>query len=110
MHIVRGDKVVIISGNYKGTTGEVLKVIKGKDRVLVKGINMVKRHSRPSQKNPQGGIVEKETSIHISNIMLYDDKAGRGTRVRSKKLDDEKGTKVRVSVQSGEVIEVKTDA
>lgn len=110
MRIVKGDKVIIKSGNHKGKIGEVLQVIPGKNRVLVKGINMVKRHSRPTQKNPQGGIVEKEASIHISNVMLYDDKAGRGTRVRSQRLDDENSSKVRVSVASGEVIEVKTGA
>jgi len=110
MRIVKGDKVIILSGNNKGKTGEVLQVIPAKSRVLVKGINMVKKHTRPTQKNPQGGIVEKEASIHISNVVLYDDKAGRGTRIRSRKLDDENKSKVRVSVASGEVIEVKTGA
>ena len=110
MRIVKGDKVVIISGNHKGQTGEVLKVIPEKQRVIVKGINLVKRHSRPTQKNPQGGIVEKEAPTHISNVMLFDDKVGRGTRIRSRRLDDEKKTKVRVSVQSGEVIEIKAGA
>ena len=110
MRIVKGDKVIILSGNNKGKTGEVLQVIPGKSRVLVKGINMVNRHTRPTQKNPQGGIVEKEAPIHISNVVLYDDKAGRGTRIRSRKLDDENKSKVRVSVASGEVIEVKTGA
>lgn len=110
MRIVKGDKVIILSGNNKGKTGEVLQVIPAKSRVLVKGINMVKKHTRPTQKNPQGGIVEKEAPIHISNVVLYDDKAGRGTRIRSRKLDDENKSKVRVSVASGEVIEVKTGA
>ncbi|HLA41137.1 MAG TPA: 50S ribosomal protein L24, partial [Candidatus Glassbacteria bacterium] len=77
------------------------------NRVIVKGINMVKRHTRPNRKNPQGGIVEKEASMHLSNVMLYDGKAGRGTRIRSRLLEDEKHSKVRVSVASGEVIEVK---
>ncbi|OGF99740.1 MAG: 50S ribosomal protein L24 [Candidatus Glassbacteria bacterium RIFCSPLOWO2_12_FULL_58_11] len=110
MRIVKGDKVIIISGNNRGKTGEVLKVIPGKNRVLVKGLNMVKRHTRPTQKNPQGGILEKEAPIHLSNVMLYDSKAGRGTRIRSRKLEDEKSSKVRISVQSGEVIEIKTGA
>lgn len=110
MRIVKGDKVIILSGNHKGKTGEVLRVIPDKNRVLVKGINMVKRHTRPTQKNPQGGIIEKEASIHISNVMLYDDKARRGTRIRNHRLDDENKSKVRVSVASGEVIEVKTGA
>ncbi len=110
MRIVKSDKVIILNGNQKGKTGEVLKVMPDKNRVLVKGINMVKRHTRPTQKNPQGGIVEKEAPIHISNVMLYDDKAGRGTRIKSRRLDDEDKSKVRVSVVSGEVIEVKTGA
>ena len=110
MRIVKGDKVIILSGNHKGKIGEVLRVITDKNRVLVKGINMVKRHTRPTQKNPQGGIVEKEASIHISNVMLHDDKAGRGTRIRNRRLDDENKSKVRISVVSGEVIEVKTGA
>ena len=110
MRIVKGDKVVVISGNNRGKTGEVLKVVPDKNRVIVKGLNMVKRHTRPTQKNPQGGILEKEAPIHVSNVMLYDSKAGRGTRIRSHKLEDEKGSKVRISVQSGEVIEVKTGA
>ena len=110
MRIVKGDKIIVLSGNNKGKTGEVLKVMPDKNRVVVKGINMVKRHSRPTQKNPQGGIVEKEAPIHISNVMLYDDKANKGSRIRNRRLDDEKKSKVRVSVVSGEVIEVKTGA
>ena len=108
MHIVKGDKVVVISGNHKGQTGEVLEVRPRENRVLVKGLNQVKRHQRPTQSNPQGGIVEKEAPIHISNVMLWDDKAGRGTRVRVRRLDDEDRTKVRVSVASDEVIEKPT--
>ncbi|HUU27026.1 MAG TPA: 50S ribosomal protein L24 [archaeon] len=108
MNIVKGDKVIVISGNHKGKVGEVLKVFPDRMRVLIKGINLIKRHTRPTQKNPQGGIVEKEAPIHLSNVMLYDDKTGRGTRIRHRRLDDEKRTKVRVSVLSGEVIPVKT--
>ncbi|MFH1071442.1 MAG: 50S ribosomal protein L24 [Candidatus Glassbacteria bacterium] len=107
MRIVKGDKVIVKSGNQKGKTGEVLKVLPDKNRVIIKGINMVKRHTRPNRKNPQGGIVEKEAALHLSNVMLYDNKAARGTRVRSRKLEDEKGSKVRISIVSGEVIEVK---
>lgn len=110
MRIVKGDKVIIISGNHRGKIGEVLKVLPKQSRIIIKGVNLRKRHSRPTQKNPQGGITEKEASIHLSNVMLYDDKAGRGTRIRTRRLDDEKGTKVRVSVKSGEVIEVKAGA
>lgn len=110
MRIVKGDKVVVISGNSKGQTGEVLKVVSKTNRVFVKGLNMVKRHTRPTQKNPQGGIVEKEAGINLSNVMLWDDKAGKGTRVRNSRLDDEKGSKVRISIASGEVIQVREKA
>jgi len=110
MRIVKGDKVVVISGNSKGQTGEVLKVLSKSGRVIVKGLNMVKRHARPTQKNPQGGIIEKEAGINISNVMLWDGKSGKGTRVRNSRLDDEKGSKVRISVASGEVIETKGKA
>ena len=108
MRIVKGDKVVVISGNSKGKTGEILKVLPDKQRVIIKGVNLVKKHSRPTTKNPKGGIQEKEAAIHWSKVMLYDDKAKRGTRIRARRLDDEKKTKVRVSISSGEVIEVKT--
>jgi large subunit ribosomal protein L24 len=107
MHIVKNDKVIVISGNHRGRTGEVLKVYPDKERVLVKGLNMVKRHQRPTQKNPQGGIVEKEAPIHVSNLMLFDDKSGKGVRISSSKLNDEKGSKVRISKKSGEVLPKK---
>lgn len=110
MHIAKNDKVIVIAGNNRGRTGEVLKVFPEKQRVIVKGVNMVKRHQRPSQKNPQGGIVEKEAPIHVSNVMLYDDKSGKGTRIRSERLNDEKASKVRISKKSGEVIPTKTGA
>ncbi|MBW7995780.1 MAG: 50S ribosomal protein L24 [Candidatus Glassbacteria bacterium] len=107
MRIVKGDKVVVVSGNYKGQTGEVLMVLPKAGRVIVKGLNMVKRHTKPTQKTPQGGIVEKEAPMNLCKVMLWDDKAGKGTRVSSRKLDDERGSKVRISVVSGEVIETK---
>jgi len=107
MRIVKGDKVIVISGNSKGKIGEILQVIPDRQRVIIKGVNLVKKHSRPTTKNPKGGIQEKEASIHWSKVMLYDDKAKRGTRIRASRLDDEKKTKVRVSISSGEVIEVK---
>ena len=110
MHIAKHDKVIVIAGNHRGRTGEVIKVYPEKQRVLVKGVNMVKRHQRPTQKSPQGGILEKEAPIHVSNVMLFDDKAGKGSRIRSEKLQDEKSSKVRVSKKSGEVIPRKTGA
>ena len=69
MKIRKGDMVKIISGNDKGKTGQIIKVFPNKDRILVEGVNIVKKHSRPSQENPQGAILEKELSIHVSNAM-----------------------------------------
>ncbi len=99
----KGDDVVVISGRDKGKTGSILRVIRSEDRVIVNGINMVKRHTRPSQAQP-GGIVDKEAPIHISNVALADPKDGSATRVGYKFLED--GRKVRVAKQSGEVIDV----
>ena len=99
----KGDDVVIISGRDKGKTGSILRVLRSEDRVVVDGVNMVKRHTRPSQAQP-GGIVDKEAPIHISNVSLTDPKNGTATRVGYKFLED--GRKVRVSKQSGEVIDV----
>ena len=99
----KGDDVVVISGRDKGKTGSILRVIRSEDRVIVDGINMVKRHTRPSQAQP-GGIVNKEAPIHISNVALADPKDGSATRVGYKFLGD--GRKVRVAKQSGEVIDV----
>ena len=95
-HVRKGDLVVVISGANKGKRGKVLSVVG--DRVVVEKVAMIKRHMRPSQKNPQGGIVDKEGSIHISNVQLFDDKAGRGTRTKT--VADGDG-KVRVGVKTG---------
>ena len=101
--IVKGDTVLVVSGEDRGKTGRVIKVLHEKQRVLVEGVNFVKRHTRPTQQNPQGGINEREAAIHISNVVLFDQKAGRGTRIRSRVLSD--GSRVRESVASGEVLE-----
>jgi large subunit ribosomal protein L24 len=95
-HVRKGDQVVVISGAYKGKRGKVLRLVG--DRVIVEKVAMVKRHTRPTQKNPQGGIVDKEGTIHISNVQLFDDKLGRGTRTKNV---SEGATKVRVGVKSG---------
>lgn len=95
-HVRRGDLVVVTKGKDKGKRGKVLRVIG--DRVVVEKVMMVKRHTKPTQKNPQGGIVEKEGTIHISNVALWDEKLGRGTRT---KVVVENGEKVRVGVKSG---------
>jgi large subunit ribosomal protein L24 len=101
--LVKGDTVLVVTGNDAGKTGKVLKTFPGKDRVLVEGVNFMKRHTRPTQKNPQGGIMEREAAINASNAMLYCTKCGRGTRVRHQELSD--GTKVRACTHCAEVIE-----
>ncbi|MFP6749984.1 MAG: 50S ribosomal protein L24 [Alphaproteobacteria bacterium] len=99
----KGDDVIVVSGRDKGKTGSILRVLRADDRVLVDGVNMVKRHTRPSQTQP-GGIIEKEASIHISNVALADPKDGTATRVGYKFLED--GRKVRFAKLSGEIIDV----
>ena len=88
MRIRKGDVVKIISGSYKDKQGRVLKVINSRNRLIVEGINMLKKHMRPDQENPQGSIVEKEGSIHISNVQLID--GGKSTRVGYKISNDGK--------------------
>ena len=101
--IKKGDKVVVRTGKDKGKSGEVLRVLRDEARVLVQGVNMVKRHTRPAVGTP-GGIVDKEASIHISNVGLADPKTGKATRVGFKVLDD--GRKVRIARGSGEAIDL----
>jgi large subunit ribosomal protein L24 len=98
------DKVVVLTGKDKGKVGEILSVMPKQQRVLVSGVNMVSKHQRPTQTNPQGGIVRKEASIHISNVALADPKTGKPTRVGVKTLAN--GNKVRVAKRSGEVVDV----
>ncbi len=107
MKIHKDDTVLVISGNYKGKTGKVLKVYPQENRVIVEGVNIRKRHSKPSQANPQGGIIEKESTINVSNVMVVDPKSGEATRVGKKIIiDDKTGKKksVRVSKVSGEML------
>lgn len=98
MRIKKGDKVQVITGAYKGTIGEVKAAFPKEDKVIVEGVNMVKKHLKPTQQNPEGGIVEKEAKIHVSNVMLYDEKAKTASRVKYEIKD---GKKVRVFVKSG---------
>ena len=95
-HVRKGDLVVVTSGSYKGKRGKILRIVG--DRVVVEKVAMIKRHQKPTQKSPQGGIIDKEGSIHISNVALFDDKLDRGTR--TKIVADGDG-KVRVGVKSG---------
>lgn len=102
LHIKKGDTVVVITGNDKGQKGRVLEVIRKTDRAIVEGVNMMKKHTKPNAATPQGGIVESEAPVHISNLMLVDPKTGEPTRI-SRKLNDE-GKLVRISKKSGEEI------
>jgi large subunit ribosomal protein L24 len=102
MHVKKGDKVVVISGKDKGKQGTILEAYPKKDRVLVEGVNIVKKHSKPSQVNPQGGIISREAAIHVSNVMPLDPKSGKPTRVGYK---IENGKKVRVAKISGETLD-----
>jgi len=101
MHLKTGDKVVVISGKDKGKEGVVLAVKAAKNKVVVEGVNVVKKHIRPSQMNQDGGIVEFEAPIHASNVMIADPKTGKPTRVGVKFVD---GKKVRFAKKSGEVL------
>jgi large subunit ribosomal protein L24 len=102
MRVKRGDEVVVLTGRDKGKTGEVLRVDRERKRVLVQGVNMAKRHQRPTQTSP-GGINEFEASIHVSNVALIDPDTRKPTRVGYKTLDD--GRKVRFAKRSGEIID-----
>ncbi|AXI00403.1 50S ribosomal protein L24 [Mammaliicoccus sciuri] len=102
MHVKKGDKVMVISGKDKGKTGVILTAYPKKDRVLVEGINIVKKHTKPNQENPQGGIVSQEAAIHVSNVMVIDPKSGEPTRVGYKVED---GKKVRIAKKSGEALD-----
>lgn len=101
MHVKKGDKVRVISGKDKGKTGIILAAYPKESRVLVEGVNIVKKHSKPSQANPQGGIISQEAPIHVSNVMPIDPKTGNPTRVGHTTVD---GKKVRVA-KSGEVLD-----
>lgn len=102
LHIRKGDTVVVITGNDKGQKGRVLEVIRKTNRAIVEGVNMIKKHTKPNAETPQGGIIEKEAPVHISNLMLVDPKSGEGTRIGRKLNDD--GKLVRISKKSGEEI------
>lgn len=107
MKIRKNDNVVVISGNDRGKTGKVLKVFPSEFKLIIEGINLRKRHTKPSQKQPQGGIIEKEAPIHVSNVMLLDPKTNEPTRLGAKIILDEKTGKKksqRVSKASGEMV------
>ncbi len=101
-HIKAGDTVYVMSGKERGKTGKVLRVDKDSERAFIEKLNIVKRHSRPTQKNPGGGIIEKESGIHISNLMIYDTDASVPVKVGYKV--GENGIKVRVNRKTGKEI------
>ena len=108
MKIRKNDMVMIISGNDRGKTGKVLKVFPKKYRVIIEGINLRKKHTKPNQRNPQGGILEKEASIHASNVMILDPKSNEPTRIGSRVILDEKTGKkkiARVAKVRGEMLQ-----
>ena len=107
MKIRKNDNVIIIAGNNKGKTGKVLKVFPKLNRVIVEGVNLRKRHTKANQKNPQGGIIEKEAPVNASNIMILDPKTNEATRIGAKIIiNDKTGKKkiARVSKASGEML------
>lgn len=102
MHIKTGDKVQVIKGKDRGKVGKVLVAFPKENRVIVEGVNVQVKHQRPTQANQQGGIFEREGAIHASNVLLYDEKLGRGVRTRTEVQD---GKKVRVSAKSGKKLD-----
>lgn len=106
LHVKKGDDVKVIAGNEKGKEGRVLVVYPKKDRVLVEGINMRVHHDKPTQENPQGGRIEREMSIHISNVMVIDPTTGEPTRIGRKKIEEDGNSRwMRYAKTSGEIID-----
>ncbi len=102
MNIRKGDTVLVITGKYKGRRGRVMRVYRKQDRLLVEGVNLSKRHTRPSGSNQQGGIVERESSIHVSNVVPWCDAANASSPIVMKRLED--GTRVRMYKVNGETL------
>lgn len=103
LHVKKDDTVIVISGKDKGKKGRVIAAYPRENRVLVEGVNMMKKHQKPNQQNPQGGIIEQEAPVHVSNVMHVDPKSGKVTRIGYKVLDN--GKKVRIAKKSGEAID-----
>nr|WP_245759839.1 50S ribosomal protein L24 [Robiginitalea myxolifaciens] len=99
--IKSGDTVRVIAGDHKGSEGKVVRIFRDKNKAIVEGVNTVSKHEKPSAKNPQGGIIEKEAPIHISNLSLIDPKSGEATRVG---YEMREGKKVRIAKKSNEVV------
>lgn len=106
LHVKKGDDILVIAGNDKGTRGRVLAVFPKRDRVLVEGVNMRTFHEKPTQENPQGGRLQREAPIHISNVMVIDPTTDEPTRVGRKRVEEEgNGRWVRYAKSSGEIID-----
>ena len=103
LKIKKDDTVVVIAGTSKGKEGKVIKIFPATNRVIVEGVNLISKHSKPNAANPQGGIVKQEAAIHISNLMIVDPKSGDATRV-GRKIDEKTGKLMRFAKKSGEVI------
>lgn len=106
LKVRKGDEVLVIAGNNKGKKGKVLKVFPTEDRIIVEGVNFIKRHSKPTQQLPQGGIIEREGKIHVSNVQVICPKTGKPTRIGHTFVETEQGKKrrARVAKVSGEVL------
>jgi large subunit ribosomal protein L24 len=103
LHVRRGDTVIVVAGKDKGREGEIIKVFPEEQRVLVRGVNVIKKHTKASAQNPNGGIVQKEASIHVSNVMHRDPDSGKPSRMGHKFLKD--GSKIRFAKRSGSTID-----
>jgi len=103
MKIRKGDTVKVLTGNDRGKMGKVLKVFPDEHRIIIEGVNMIKKHSRPTQKNRKGGIIEKEGSINASNVIYFDPRSNTVARIGHRVLTD--GKKVRINKKTGEIIE-----
>jgi large subunit ribosomal protein L24 len=97
----KGDEVIVITGKDKGKKGKVMRLFQEENRVVVEGVNLVKRHMKPNPRMQQGGILEREQPLHASNVMLVDPKTGKGTRIKVK--TDDKGVKIRVAMSGEEI-------
>ncbi len=105
--LLTGDTVVVIAGKDKGKKGKIARILREDNRVVVEGVNLVHRHTRPTPRNPNGGIIEREQPIHASNVMLIDPSTGKPTRVHFK--TDDKGNKVRVAKSGDEIAAPKRE-
>ncbi len=104
MHVKKNDTVYVTAGKERGKKGKIIKIFSGNERALVEGLNIVKRHTKPSQETQEGGILEKEAPLHLSNLLAACEKCAKGVRTRTKKLED--GRKVRCCTKCGEQIDV----